>query len=432
MRTHHLLALTASITVAALALTATSAPGGPLDPPAGPVAPTAKPIAELEPRTAINAANTPGNAAALFRITQPGSYYLTGNITGVAGKSGIEITTSGVTVDLRGFNLTGVAGSLDGIVVPGLDGTNTIAITSGLISSWGGAGINTSNKFNIRITSVTASNNHNDGIYAGKASTIIGCNACSNGGNGISTDEGCTVTASACSYNGGSGFAVGKGSTVSACAAIQNGGAGLGISTSTGGPSSFVNCSASNNRDGIAPGAGSTVTDCTVVSNTRHGILANSACTITNCTITSNASNGIDASAGCMIVGCTLRSNGLNGISAGASGAIIRDNTCSSNGANGTAAGINIVSTPLINLMGPGARIEGNNCYGATYGILVASSGNIIIKNTCKATQYNFQIAAGNAMGPIVNATTNAALIEGGAGGAPSTLSTDPNANYNF
>ena len=47
---------------------------GSLTPPAGPVAPTPGP----EPRIAINATNTPGDADSVYRIAQPGSYYLTG------------------------------------------------------------------------------------------------------------------------------------------------------------------------------------------------------------------------------------------------------------------------------------------------------------------------------------------------------------------
>ena len=51
----------------------------------------------------------------MFKITQPGSYYLTSNVTGVAGKAGIEVTAPNVTIDLRGFELLGVPGSLAGI-----------------------------------------------------------------------------------------------------------------------------------------------------------------------------------------------------------------------------------------------------------------------------------------------------------------------------
>ena len=55
-----------------------------------------------EPRIAINTASTPGDADSVFRITQPGSYYLTGNTSGVAAKHGIEIDASDVTLDLMG------------------------------------------------------------------------------------------------------------------------------------------------------------------------------------------------------------------------------------------------------------------------------------------------------------------------------------------
>ena len=83
---------------------------GDLDPPAGPITPTMKPLVEIEPRTAINATNTPGDADSIFKITQPGSYYLTGNITGVAAKNGIEIAADAVVLDLMGFQLNGWRG----------------------------------------------------------------------------------------------------------------------------------------------------------------------------------------------------------------------------------------------------------------------------------------------------------------------------------
>src|SRR5438046_6249103 len=80
---------------------------GPLAPPAGPVASTYKTLAEVEPRIAVNAANTPGTAGSLYRITQSGSYYLTGPIIGVPLMDGIDIACDRVTLDLSGFSITG-------------------------------------------------------------------------------------------------------------------------------------------------------------------------------------------------------------------------------------------------------------------------------------------------------------------------------------
>src|SRR5262245_43726281 len=88
---------------------------GSLTPPAGPIAPTMKTLAEIEPRTPIGPTTTPGGPNSLYRITQPGSYYLTGNVQGVAAKAGIEIVASQVTIDMHGFELVGAAGSLAGI-----------------------------------------------------------------------------------------------------------------------------------------------------------------------------------------------------------------------------------------------------------------------------------------------------------------------------
>src|SRR5262245_4805347 len=79
---------------------------GPLNPPPGPVASTYKTLGEVEPRIAVNAVNTPGDAQAVFKITQPGSYYLTGNIAGVSGKSTIQIASDHVALDLGGFAIS--------------------------------------------------------------------------------------------------------------------------------------------------------------------------------------------------------------------------------------------------------------------------------------------------------------------------------------
>ncbi|MEL6329120.1 MAG: hypothetical protein AAFR38_05625 [Planctomycetota bacterium] len=63
-------------------------------------------------RTAINAENTPGDDNSVFRITQPGSYYLPRNLRiddlpGLPGKTvAIEVASSDVTIDLNGFTIS--------------------------------------------------------------------------------------------------------------------------------------------------------------------------------------------------------------------------------------------------------------------------------------------------------------------------------------
>ena len=108
-----------------------------MNPPAGPVASSGKTLSEVEPRVAITLANTPGDANSIFKITQPGSYYLAANIAGVSGKHGIEIAASNVSIDLMGFALEGVLGSLDGVSTEGL--RDSLAVRNGTVSGWGSA-----------------------------------------------------------------------------------------------------------------------------------------------------------------------------------------------------------------------------------------------------------------------------------------------------
>ena len=77
--------------LAGMAALAGLAKGGPINPPAGPVGSTAKPLGEVEPRTAINATNTPGDATAVFIIAAEGSYYLAQDVFVPSGKIGLGL-----------------------------------------------------------------------------------------------------------------------------------------------------------------------------------------------------------------------------------------------------------------------------------------------------------------------------------------------------
>jgi parallel beta-helix repeat protein len=238
-RTHTRTAMKTGLSLSALALVITGAVlyAGPLDPPAGPVTPTYKTLSEVEPRTAINAANTPGDADSVFRITAPGSYYLTGNITGEVGKHGIEIvpgTGGGITLDLNGFDLRGVAGSLDGVSVTTLNFRANFAVVNGSVRNWGGAGVNLATLFaiNSRVEGILASGNTGGGILSFQASTISNCSAYLNGGTGISAGFGSTVADCTAQSNSLDGIACQSGCVVRGnnCSANGNGtGDGAGI-----------------------------------------------------------------------------------------------------------------------------------------------------------------------------------------------------------
>jgi parallel beta-helix repeat protein len=323
---------------------------GDLNPPAGPVGPTQ--------RTPVNANMTPGDADSLFKITLPGSYYLTGNITGVAAKHGIEIAASGVTLDLNGFELQGVAGSLDGVSATVASLTN-ITVVNGSVRSWGDEGIDlwTFSVTTCRVADLLARANAGSGISAREACAFFNCSASQNTNMGINTGDGCTITN---------------------CSAYQN---------------TFV---------GISAGQGCTVSNCSAYINTGTGISVNNGCTVADCTVRGNTLDGIGCSTTC----------------------VIRGNTCSSNGNGGDGAGIHATSSDN--------RIEGNNCTSADRGIDVDFAGNIIIKNTCASNTLDWDIAANNVFGPILDRRAPASAAVSGFTAPDSTGSTHPNANFTY
>src|SRR4029453_5976983 len=106
MAVKHIGVVVCAFVMAAGLLLGSDVNAGSLEPP-GPPAPTMKTIEDVEPRIPITSLP--------FTIASPGSSYLTSGLTGSSGQSGITITASQVTIDLNGFTLLGVPGSIDGI-----------------------------------------------------------------------------------------------------------------------------------------------------------------------------------------------------------------------------------------------------------------------------------------------------------------------------
>ncbi len=381
----------------AVLLAAATVLAGPLTPPAGPVTSTNKTLVEVEPRTAISATNTPGDADSVFRIASSGSYYLTANVLGVAGKHGIEITASNVTLDLNGFTVDGQgnAATLDGITN---DGTaNNITVRNGSVVRWGDSGVNlptTSPAVGRRVERIDAQFNMITGVTVGDNAVLQSCTAHNNTSNGFLVGSNAVVTGCSAFDNGARGFTAGITASFTDCTASGN--ASSGISASTG--SALTGClAASNGGIGFSAGSSSVVTNCSARLNTLSGFSVGSASSVIDCVATTNAQNGISFVFGCVIRGNTVRSNILAGL---------------------------ITS-------GTGSRIEGNVSTANDVGLSVQSAGNIIVRNQCgQNTTNNWLLDAGNHYGPIIDRTAILpAAVTGNS--APSALgSTDANANY--
>jgi hypothetical protein len=97
---------------------------GSLTPPGAP-APTMKTLQQVEPRTPISSAP--------FTISQPGSYYLTTNLTVTTATNAIRIATNGVTLDLNGYTIRSTANPAGGTAILIQGGLRNLAILNGNI-----------------------------------------------------------------------------------------------------------------------------------------------------------------------------------------------------------------------------------------------------------------------------------------------------------
>jgi len=329
----------------------------------------------------VSATNTPGDADSLFKISQPGSYYLTGDITGVSGKTGIEVAADSVTLDLNGFQVVGVAGALVGVG----DAANTtrtgVTVRNGVVRDWPSGGVRFF-KFGssrlLRFQDVTSRNNGSHGFECRDSSIFIHCESGSNVGAGFFVGDGCLFESCVAHQNGAAGFDVSFGAQVTGCLARSNTGAGFLANDAT-----LVGCTATFNSDGF--------------SATR--------CTLTGCQASFNSAWGINASSGSLVNSCGASNNTTGGILAN-TGTVVR-------GCQVSASGVGIRTT------GSDACIDGNSVSGGTTCFDITGSGNIVMRNTASGGTVRYSFTGVHTTGPIVSV----------AGTITSTVST---ANFEY
>lgn len=326
----------------------------------------------------------PGNQLDLWlcelpeSIDWPAKVKLVGSLTGQAGQNGITIDADDVEVDLGGFALLGVVGSLDGIRV-GNSHAN-LAVRRGSVRGWGGDGVDAANARNCRFDDLVASGNGGDGMRGGERTAVQHCVADANGPVGI---------------------AVGSTSTIRDCSA---GGNTNGFAASS---AIITGCNADNNRAlGFSFGSSSVVSDCSTFNNGTEGFFCNgSGSVIRHCSATFNTGDGIHVFGDILVL----------------------ENECDSNGQGaGTGAGIHLMAGGP----GTGGRIQGNNVTDNDTGIKVDTAGHFIVQNTAQGNTVNYDIVAGNKVGVIV-AAPNSIAISGSTGGT-GLGTTDPWANFSY
>lgn len=309
-------------------LAATAFAQGPLAPPnssgpqVGPVAPldgsgnpqpTMKTLHQVEPRTPVQTLAV----SAPYTISQPGSYYLTGNIT-VASGDAIVIASDDVSLDLNGFTLKSTyTGGSSGTAVSVSSSRSRLTIRNGSIvgsTVVPASGSATAGGFvqgiysNGIITQALVSGIHvtgvaGDGIYLDVQGLIERCTVTHCGGGGIFADE-----VRDCSVKKCYGTAITALGNASNCTGSATGSGKQGLLIS----GNATNCTGiAINGDGLS--CIGNATNCSGISNSGFGLTCSgnamncsgNSTTGTGLSCTGNATNctGTSASTGLFAVG---------------------------------------------------------------------------------------------------------------------------------
>ncbi len=303
---------------------------GSLTPPGAP-GPTMRTLDEVEARIPIRPVDLP------IDISEPGSYYLTGNATLGEGDGAIDILVSNVVIDLNGFTLRGPGldapgGGGDGQGIHCLDAaTTSVIVRNGTVTDWPAIGIDLHGHESV-VENINAVN-CSFGINI-RNGDVRNCRASYNQYAGISIKTGITNgrgTISNCvvSHNVGDGIAA---FSASNCFVVnnhcfENGGFGINVDAK-----SIVkdNLSVSNGADGIRTGEHCTIENNQCDGNGKQGIRTLQS-VVKNNSCSNNVTDGIYAEQSCRVEENHVSNNTGHGL-VGVSNSICVKNTSNSNG----------------------------------------------------------------------------------------------------
>jgi hypothetical protein len=359
---------------------------GSLTPPGAP-GPTMKTLQQVEPRVDVATLDNTGDTNSAYVISQPGSYYLSGNLTIPSGKNGIHILATNVTLDLRGFALIGNNNTQTAIVASG----NNV-IRNGQLLLWEtGVSLNFFGDSCVveellvigGLAGVTGSSGSNPNLIVRRCEIYVFGNAIVSFGE--VTD--CYVNGAAAGFAGAGRF--------TRCTAV-GGTRGFIL----GGDSTLIDCTATGGAQGFNLPANCHLTHCAASKVTSAGFVFDSQCSFDHCAF--SVASG---------------STGVNGFYGTLDGTNYSQNcvfrACSALGGGGTGSGMTLFAA------GAGSTFENCNATGGSTGFFV--TGNNSDANGSSTSFTNCTATANNAQGFNV-----------GAGCVFNTCSAGINGTFNF
>jgi len=279
-------------------------------PPPGPIEETMKTLEQVEPRTPANDLGSDIDWAII--IDQPGSYYLTEDVVPPFGKSGIDIRTSNVTLDLNGFRVDGRNTGEHKFSI-GIYMQQNSEVRNGIVMNWNGTGVDAgasmgfSSGIDVRVHNITAEFDFGSGIIVGRHATVRNCIVDEVDGTGIrlgsdSIADHCSV--SRCSAAGIANYSPGGATSFPAvikdCIAQS---CEVGIQSFLG--AQIIACTTGGNNDaGYSIGRGGLVKDCVSIFD-QVGFRLQSGTIAVNCTSAISDSDGFQSDGGASLTRCS-------------------------------------------------------------------------------------------------------------------------------
>lgn len=349
---------------------------GDITPPPGAPSSSMKTLQQVEPRRPINASTAPGDADSVFKIAQPGSYYLEADILVSTNEHAIEVVASDVTIDLAGFTISSIGlGTQKAGVAATVLGLTNVEVRNGVIRGFGGNG-----------AAIDFNENSGDANVTGGSARHLRISDCS-----VGVNAGASFTVADCVLNAvGTGVA-GWGRLVVERTQIRG--------------ADFYGVASAN--------AHTTVRDSVIEDTGNAGILMTDGL-VERVVIEDTDEAGISCF-GATIRDCDIRDTGYDAIEAG-SASLVENNRVSGFLGSGISAGLgsrvvgNDVFGAVVSPAGVqrgifayqgSAHIEDNTIFGVDTGIQANTGRCVIIRNSMTNTSVSISTTGNHTVGPI-------------------------------